>query len=143
MIYKLQTGGIVKLQNAGNVPRIKVAPPDDLETVPVQRDNTTTKQNVVDTGRRSVKKSREQKKQEELFEEVAQEILKDEEKKQRYQTGSRWAIDDQPLQTEHPELAVLFAPEFTTYGALGGAARVGLGLAGSRAGSYALGTAGN
>ena len=75
-------------------------------------------------------------------EELAYEIVKEANQVNTGKANGR-NNTDLPLQTEHPELAVLFAPEFTTYGALGGAARVGLGLAGSHVGSNVLGTVGD
>ena len=136
MIYKFKNGGVHKLQSTGSVPITRVTMPEIEENYGPQIDGSRVEKKPVDYGQpKHVRTSKE-------ADELAQELLREADLKSRKEAGGRQAIDDKPLEVEHPGLILAF-PEWNMYGLAGGAARIGMGLIGSQVGSATLGAVGD
>lgn len=136
MIYKFKNGGVHKLQSTGSVPITRITMPEIEENYRSQTDGSRVEKKPVDYGQsKHVRTSKE-------ADELAQELLREADLKSRKEAGGRQAIDDKPLEIEHPGL-ILALPEWNMYGLAGGAARIGMGLLGSQVGSATLGAVGD
>lgn len=104
MIYKFKNGGIHKLQSTGSVPITRVAIPEIEENYGPQVDGSRVEKKPVDYGQpKHIRTSKE-------ADELAQELLREADLKSRKEAGGRQAIDDKPLEIEHPGL-ILALPE--------------------------------
>ena len=96
---------------------------DYIQQIPVQRESTSVVKPLLDTGQRRI-----HVKENKQADTIAKEILQEAAQKQRQQMGGRWAIEDLPLQPEHPELWLIpAAAEVKTAGLIPGMARFAAG----------------
>lgn len=135
MANMVKNGGTLKFQNAGRMPRVL-----PIEQVPTQADASYVRVAPVDAQFKhpTDKRSRQQRKQEQISEEVAKEILRQDALRQAQESGK---IVDLPLKEEHPGL--LLVPEMKMNGVLTGALRTVGGLTGGAAVSELSGSVGD
>ena len=118
MIYKLQTGGIIKLQKAGSLPKWI----QKLNSWSIPDSDESAGERVLNSTIEQANKASTQEERDQIYKDSAKKNL---------------AVTGQSL------MMLPMLGEFTTYGLLGGGLRLGTGMAGSKAGEYVLGKGGD